>query len=382
MIAADGKGIGIVMLTPSFHPTIGGAEKQALELSKALASMGARVRVLTRRGAGLDAEDVVDGVPVHRVFACGGGLINAVAFLVSSFFFLLRRAADYEVIHVHLASSPALAACFAGKLLGKRVVVKVGGGRGIGEIAMSHRTLTGRMKLALLRRMKPRFVAVTEDLKDEMAEFGFGGGVRVVPNGVDTERYRPAREGEKVSLRAEFGWPPGTCFLYVGRLVDDKQLDLFLRTFASADRGGGGAFCALVGSGPEEARLRSAAKDSGLEGAVIFHPPAQRVERFYAAADVFILPSVSEGLSNALLEAMAAGLPVLGSRVGGTREAVVDGETGTLFEPTDAEGLKRAIELYSNDPELAVRQGRAAREAAVAKYSLRSVAERYREIYA
>ncbi|MFH2202522.1 MAG: glycosyltransferase family 4 protein [Elusimicrobiota bacterium] len=382
MSTRGGGMTGVVMLTPNFHPYVGGAEKQALELSKALSALGVRVQVLTRRVRGLRTEDEVSGIPVYRAFACGGGLVNAVTFLFSSFIYLLRRSAAYDVIHVHLAGSPAVAACLAGRLLGKRVVVKVGGGRGIGEIAMSRRTPAGRLKLLLLRRMKPRFVAVTEDLRREMMEFGFTDAVRVVPNGVDIGRYRPARADEKSALRADLEWPAGTCFLYVGRLAAEKQLDFFLRAFAAAMGGcAERAFCVFAGGGGEQARLRDVARAQGIADAVLFVPPTDRIERLYAAADVFVLPSVSEGLSNALLEAMAAGLPILGSRVGGTREVVKDGEAGTLFAVDDFDGLRRAVVRYVKGPGFAAEQGRIARREAEQKYSLASVAKRYLEIY-
>lgn len=370
----------VVMLTPGFYPSVGGAEKQALELSKALAARGARVLVLTRRAKGLPASGEAAGIPVRRTAAWGPGPLNALTFLCSSLFFLLRHAREYDVIHVHLAGSPAVAAALAGRLLGKAVVVKIGGGRGIGEIALSARTVLGRLKLALLKRLKPRLAAVTPDLLEELREHGLKDRARVVPNGVDCARYRPAGPGDRLSVRAGLGWPDGPCFLYTGRLAPEKRLDLFLEAFARA-AAGTAAFCVLAGAGPEEDALRRAAGRLGLAERVLFLPAVESVERLYAAADVFVLPSISEGLSNALLEAMASGLAVLASRVGGTAEAVADGVSGLLFpadRPGEMEGLIRRLLA---EPGLAARLGRVARETAVRRYSLESAADRYLELY-
>jgi glycosyltransferase involved in cell wall biosynthesis len=374
-------GIGVVMVTPNFYPYIGGAEKQALELSKRLLSTRARVWVLTRRVSGQSCEEMIEGVLVRRAFAAGRGLINAATFMASCLFHLMSKRSEYDVIHVHLAGSPAVAACLAGKLLMRKVIVKVGGGRGIGEIAMSRKTWTGRIKLSMFRLFRPQFVSVTEDLKEEMAQAGLTQKICVIPNGVDIERYRPGEKTQREAFRGRLGWPKGICFLYVGRLAAEKRLDMFLRAFSESAWEDSGSFCVFVGEGPEAEGLREAARISGIERRVYFYPPADDIERYYAAADVFVLPSVSEGLSNALLEAMSAGLAALASRVGGTREAVRDGETGMLFDLDDEASLRGFIRRYADSPETCEAHGRAARIAAVERYSLGRVAQRYLELY-
>lgn len=369
----------VLMLSPSFYPHLGGAEKQALELSKRLSVLGARVGVLTRRLPGLAAQEEIGGIAIRRVFCAGTGLVNSLTFLGAVFIRLILSRGDYDVVHVHLAGSPALAACLAGRLLGKKVVVKIGGGRGIGEIAASSRTFPGRIKLALLRRLAPVFIAVAEDLRREMLEAGMSGDIRVIPNGVDIVRYRPATRTQKEALREPLGWGRGLRFLYVGRLAREKRLEAFIEAFAAA--ADGEARLMLVGAGPEEERLKEAVRERGLGNRVLLRAPEENIARVYASADVFVLPSVSEGLSNALLEAMASGLAVLASRVGGTPEAVEDGETGILFDPRDAKAAAAGIRKFISEPELARRFGAAAREDAVSRYSLERVAKRYLEIY-
>ena len=99
----------VVMLTPNFHPHIGGAEKQALELSKALKARGVEVIVLTRRKKGLPTQELVSGIPVKRLAAFGkaGSLLDSALFLLSSFAFLAANAEEYDTVHVHLAGDPA-----------------------------------------------------------------------------------------------------------------------------------------------------------------------------------------------------------------------------------------------------------------------------------
>jgi glycosyltransferase involved in cell wall biosynthesis len=195
---------------------------------------------------------------------------------------------------------------------------------------------------------------------------------------VDLEVYRPAGPAEKAALRAGLGLPGGLLFVFVGRLSREKRLEPFLKAFEAALRGGTAASLAIAGAGPEEAALRRAAE--GLRGRVVFLPPTPDIAPVFRAADVFVLPSESEGLSNSLLEAMASGLAVLASRVGGTREAVEEERTGVLFEPGDAAELRMQLSRLMRDGRLVERLGRAAREAA-AGYSIEAAADRYRRIY-
>lgn len=378
--------LGVVMVSASFHPVVGGAEKQALELSAALKARGHDVRVATRRLPGLAAREEVRGVPVDRLWRAGrpGGLLDAASFMLSLSRYLLRRRREYSVIHAHLAGSPALAACVMGRLLGKKVFVKLGGGAGIGELAASSRTAAGRLKLRALAALKPQFLAVAKELSREAEKYLGPVSVHLLPNGVDTRRYKPAADAAvKAALRQSLGWPAkGLVFLYVGRFSPEKRLAQFAETWANqTKRAHGNFFFALVGSGAEQPAIESSIRFTRAQDRVKILGPRDDVQLVYQAADVFILPSSSEGLSNALLEAMACGLAPLASRVGGTPDAVEDGRAGLLFAPLDEAELKRQLGKLLERPELAMLLGPAARETAEKKFSLSALAERCELLY-
>ncbi|MBI5201390.1 MAG: glycosyltransferase family 4 protein [Elusimicrobia bacterium] len=373
----------VVMVSANFHPYIGGAEKQALELSRALRETGVEVTVLTRRILRLPASETLDGVLIRRLPAWGVGLVDSLVFMTSCFVWLLTHPGRYAAVHVHLAGSPALAACLAGRLLGKRVIVKLGGGKGIGELAASESSFAGRLKLKALAALGPQFVAVNRELVAELADHGLGGArVVIQPNGVDTRAYHPPSAEEKARLRIDLRMPPGLCFLYVGRLAPEKRLDLFVEELGRAlKEAPAEAYAVLVGKGDLEPMLREVAMASGLKGRVRFMPPTPEIMQLYRAADVFVLPSISEGLSNALLEAMASGLAVLASRVGGSAEAIVDGGSGFLFEPQDVATFRARIVQLLKNPGLAEKLGLRGRDDVLARFDLGAVARRYRELY-
>jgi glycosyltransferase involved in cell wall biosynthesis len=367
----------IVMVSAGFWPSIGGAERQALELSAALVARGHRVTVLTRRVGGLPARESVRGVEVRRL-PSPGGVLDAPAFLLGAFAWLMFFWTDWDAVHAHLAGSPALAAALAGRLLGRPALVKLGGGRGIGELAVSSKSAAGRAKLRVLGLLAPRFLAVVPDLAEEARAFLGEVPIEILPNGVDAERFRPLGAQERRALRAELGWDEGaTVFLYAGRFSWEKRLPWFLKIWRESS--GERSLAALAGSGPETGAVEAEAAASF--GRVEVLAAREDTAGLYAAADVFVLPSVSEGLSNALLEAMASGLATLGSRVGGTAETVLDGRTGLLFDRDDEAGLRAAIKRLETEPGLALRLGTAARAEAESKYAMGRVVARLEELY-
>ncbi|MDP3542081.1 MAG: glycosyltransferase family 4 protein [Elusimicrobiota bacterium] len=360
----------VVMVSAGFWPAVGGAERQALELARALRARGADAIVLTRRVGGAAPREEVLGVPVRRLPVFGTGAVDSLSFLLGVLGWLLKHGGSCDAIHAHLAGSPALAAALAGRWLGKPVLVKLGGGRGIGELAASSRTVLGRLKLALLASLKPRFLAVVPDLAEEAREHLPGAAIEVLPNGVDVDRFRPVSPEEKQALRERLGWS-GTVFLYTGRLSWEKRLPWFAKIWEKASAGRDASLI-IVGAGPEvipeSPRVRVL-------------PPVDDTAELYAAADVFVLPSVSEGLSNSLLEAMASGLPVVASAVGGTAQVLEDGKTGLLFDKDDEKKAVQQIERILNDNESRTRIGAAARLEVERRYALPIVVERLLDLY-
>jgi glycosyltransferase involved in cell wall biosynthesis len=366
------------MVSAGFWPAVGGAERQALELSAALVERGHRVTVLTRRLPGTLKREVVRGVNVRRLPGPALGALDASAFLVGALGWLLLHWTEWDAVHAHLAGSPALAAAAAGRLLGRPALVKLGGGRGIGELAVSSRTALGRAKLAALAALRPRLLAVVPDLADEARGFLKGAEIEVLPNGVDVGRFAPVDAARKRALRAELGWDADAAvFLYTGRFSPEKRLPWFLRLWRAA--AGPRALAVLVGDGPERSAIETEAAQSGGRARVL--DARGDLADLYAASDAFFLPSTSEGLSNALLEAMASGLAPLGSRVGGTAETVEDGRTGLLFDRDDEAGLAAAAKRLAVEPGLAARLGAAARADVLARFSLERVVARLETLY-
>jgi glycosyltransferase involved in cell wall biosynthesis len=188
--------------------------------------------------------------------------------------------------------------------------------------------------------------------------------------------------GIRERLRGELGVPPEAgLVLAVGRLNAEKGQSLLLQAAPAVLSRCPGTVFALAGDGPLRGALEQQAAQLGIAGQVRFLGVRQDVPALLAAADLFVLPSRSEGMPNALLEAMAAGLPVVSFEVGGVGEVLVHGVTGLLVPPEDADGLARAmLALLENEQERR-RLGAAARERIRANHNMENMCLQYRLLF-
>lgn len=374
------------MLSQTFYPAIGGAEKQALELSRALAARGVKVTVLTRRIEGARAEEMMDGVSVLRLAVLGSGILDSFAFMVKSFFYLLKHAPEYDVVHVHLASSPAVAAVLAGRLTGKRTVIKLGGGKGVDEISLSMNTLPGRLKLKFFQWAGPELLVMNGEVYDWLKGGAAFSGLKLArfKNGVDTGRYSPFSYQEKISAKAALGFDNSTIFLFVGRLSPEKRVKEFVEVWAeffAEEMLKPKMRLVIVGKGPERESIEQAVRDLGVSETVALAGAKDDLRLYYGAADVFVLPSISEGLSNSMLEAMASGMAIMAGNVGGARDAVEEGINGFLFDPVNRQAIKACLKKLMSDKTMPLRMGERSREIAVKKYSMARVLDELIEVY-
>jgi sugar transferase (PEP-CTERM/EpsH1 system associated) len=252
--------------------------------------------------------------------------------------------------------------------------------------------LTGQAwKPALLRRLHSplvdRYVVVSKDLERFLQQkIGIRPDrITQIYNGVDTERFLPGPPDRDI------GWPPGfegegvLRFGIVGRIQPVKDHATLLRSIAllmarqPALRAR--ARLVIVGDGPLVAELRDLAQTLGIADIVWLPGSSDRVPQWLRSLDVFVLASQNEGISNTILEAMASGLPVVASRVGGNVELVAEGRTGLLVAPGNVEQLAGALARYATDETLRREHGQAARRLALERFSLAAMMGSYQAVY-
>jgi len=233
-----------------------------------------------------------------------------------------------------------------------------------------------------------RFVTVSRDLERYLVDRVGIAASRVTQlcNGVDTERFRARRFDDRLPAGCPFDrarhWLVGT----VGRMDPVKDQVTLVRAFARAlidspsarDR----MRLVLAGDGPIRSDVERAVEEAGIRRLVWFAGDRSDVADLLRQLDCFVLPSLGEGISNTILEAMASGVPVIATRVGGNSELVSDGYTGVLVEPADSSGLAGRILDYFLDPGLGRRHGAGGRQRAVREFSLQGMVDRYHDLYA
>jgi glycosyltransferase involved in cell wall biosynthesis len=188
--------------------------------------------------------------------------------------------------------------------------------------------------------------------------------------------------GEETSLRAELGFAPSdVVFGFVGRFVPIKNVSMLVRAFAGAAASAPRARLMLVGDGELRDDAERLVSGFGLAGRVRFTGWRRDIKAIYGALDVGVLASRSEGTPLALIEAMAAGKPVIATRVGGVADVVADGRTGLLVEDDDEAGLAAAMTRLAEDPGLRCRMGQEARRQIASRFALEPLTTRLIALY-
>ena len=346
---------------------LGGTERQMAEIAKALDRSQFDPRVGCFRPTGLRADDLrAAGVPIVHFpvpsLASVKGALRIAAYI-----------REQGIRLVHTFDTPAnLYGVPAARLAGSAVVLSSQ------RVDRALWPAVYRHGLRLTDRLVDGIVVNCEFLRRHLRdeEKVPAGLIHLCYNGIDTRAFQPLRGARPDALRS--------ASLVVGvvcGLRPEKGLETLLDAFAAVRSLVPGMKLAIVGSGPCLADLQDRARVLGILPDCVFEPGTSRVADWLHAIDIFVLPSLSEALSNALMEAMACGCCVVASRVGGNPELVAHGETGMLFEPRDAAGLAQVLRLAVCDP---ARRGEMALNAARLipnRFSLEAAARGMGEIY-
>jgi sugar transferase (PEP-CTERM/EpsH1 system associated) len=286
---------------------------------------------------------------------------------------------------IHTRNGPGLPAQLVAALAGVRLRVHAEHAR---ELAKAGRVgFRGKALRRLLRPLIDHFIAVSSDLEQWLIEAIGAAPNRVtqIANGVDSVQFHP-RLGPAASVG-----PPG--FMHdgvfvigsAGRMDDSANhvtlVEAFLRLIASPHPAHQRLRLMVIGDGPTRSECQAMLNRAGAAGRAWLPGARSDIPQLLRAMDLFVLPSLVEDRSNAILEAMASGLPVVASAVGVNSELVHPGFTGILVPPMSAELLAAAVADYCRIPEMAARHGARARSQVIARHSMPAMARDYLAVY-
>ena len=375
------------------YPTFGGSGVVATELGKALAGRGHTVHFIAY-ALPLRLEHMVENVYFHEVRVNTYPLFEypPYALALASKMIDVAQHEGLDLLHVHYAIPHATSAVLARDILrGKGLKIPV-----VTTLHGTDITLVGKdpgFKPVVEHAIDTSdgVTAVSDWLRRETFDsFDVSSEIEVVPNFVDTERFRRqpkdhfkravAPDGERLIAHV-------SNFRKVKRAVD--AVEVFARLHAQGAwpeghaRHGqpGGVKLLMVGDGPDRAASEAAARDAGVWNDVRFIGKQEPVEEILSIADLFLMPSASETFGLAALEAMACGVPVVSTDVGGLPEVNVEGETGFLRPIGDVEGMTAAARTVLTQPDLHARMAEAARRVAVERYDIDRIVPQYEAHY-
>ena len=390
----------VLIVSNTYPPAdISGVGALVWELAHRLGPAGHHVRVLTREAPGDDPYAV----------GTGGGKMGY-PFRAALRFLSLARRERYDLVHVHESDGvfvvlawwlcrllrmapgrPRLVSTLQVSYRRERLCVRpISDGEGVVSRPTSDERVFARFRAPahalfgrIIASLSDALVAPSRVTRSELVEDYGGRGVYVIENGIDPSivaydesRHREVAAAEGASEGA--GTEPVT-LLYVGRLRTRKAVAVLLEAIRRLIDEGEEAELVVIGGGEQLDELRRRAAALALDDACRFLGPLPRAEvvGWYVRADVYCLPSIYEGFPVAILEAMAAGLPVVSTTVSGIPEAVEHGTTGLLVPPEDADALAGALRRLVCDASLRRSMGLAGRQRVMEHFTIDTIAERY-----
>lgn len=358
----------ILVINYEFPPLGGGAGNVAAYIARHVASQGVKVAVLTSHFRGLPRKEVIDGYVIHRVpvlrrhvYRCS--LYEMLSFVVNSIIPSWRLARQFrpDLVHIHSGFPTGPLGYWLKVTLGIPYIMTLHGGEVPGflpeEVGTLHKILAPATRTVW--KAASAVIAVSEGLRDLSLQAVPGVNIQVIPNGVDCQYFSPAavcleQREQDTPLR----------LLFVGRVVRQKGLSYLLDALAAIHSQGITNWrLRIVGDGPMCPRLKAQATQHGIDRMVEFPGwlPFEEIPEEMRLADLFVLPSIVEGMPLVLLQAMACGLPVVATSVPGSVDLVFPGKNGLLVPPKNSIALTEALVSLLTDEAVRKRMGKYSR---------------------
>ncbi len=359
--------MNILLLTSHFDT--GGITSYVTILSAGLRRAGHRVIVVS---AGGDAVGVLErsGVRHVRVDIRVKSEAHPKIYLALPRLAALIRAEGIDIIHAQTRVTQVMAFCL-GRMTGKPFVS----------------TCHGFFRPRWFRKTFPCWgqgaIAISRGVREHLIkDFNVDpDSVHLVPNGIDMSCYTFTDEVLRRQKRAQWSVDGSPVIGIIARLSDVKGIDVLIRAMPSVVASFPNARLMIVGQGPQENDLRTLVNQLGLEKNVSFRFTVQSTADILPAFDVFVMPSLQEGLGLSVMEAMAAGIPVVASNVGGLPDLVKDGQTGFLTPAGDSAALGKRIKGMLGDPARALNMARAGRALIEKEFNSQCMVEGTMKVY-
>ena len=373
--------LAITICSRRFVPDGGGTEFHTYRLATSLAKRGTKVTVVTGRYQGRPKTETKQGFLIRRLFI--GKYVPVVhefIFQLSFLWYLIRYRNEYDIVQLSHTQLSALVAVVVAKLTGKPVVTRNSTAGENGDLSSWASVPFGKRLLRLTADRVDAAVAVSAVTKDEFMKVGVPKQkIHLIQNSVEIPAVGPV---DVVELRHRLELlQEAFIVIFVGRLSSVKAPGELLAAWTRFSRHFADTQLIFLGEGELAGDLQKQVVQDGLVERVRFLGRVDNVDDYLFAADTFVLPSISEAMPNALLEAMAVGLPVIASAVGGITDVVEHRQNGLLYASGDVKDLADRLLELARSPKLRAKLGASARQSVLEEYDLEQMTDRYLALY-
>ena len=381
--------VSVLMITGVYYPEVNGAANQCRQLVGALKEKVSFKVLTTTRNSNLPRRCKVDGIDVFRIVVGQRSVFKSIFTIPDFVSFFLSNRNEFQIVHLHGFTKKSMLLVSLAKVFRKKVIVLL---TSVGHD--DHQSMKDRgflinrffSRADLYVGLSPRFYSIYESMGSKEEHF------RLIPNGVDSSRFCPVTNEEKAILRYHLRLPGKMkLIVFVGHFSREKCPDILFEAWKCflLDKFPDTGIVFVGSTNPDHYEVdtyvvkevkRLARTYQGKR--IFFVERTHETEKYYQAADIFVMPSLREGLPNAMLEAMSCELPVVVSRLEGVTDWVVENDVnGLLISPGNGGELSEALIRLLGDSELSNMLGKKARKTIKKRFRVEEMAGKYEKLY-
>ncbi len=374
------KQISIAFVNHTFLPeTYGGAEHQTLRLNLDLHTKNIRTIILSPRlKKETPKQNYIENIFIKRFkvnnFPNLGGkyIFSFFIWSIKIIYWLVKNSNKFDIIHIIHGRLHSVPAIFAAKILKKPVLVKLGrGGEKYFDInVVNNKKIIGPFFAKFILRNVSGWIANSKLIEDDLKKYNIDEvNIHKIYNGINIKNIRINK------FRKE------KTFVVVGRLEEEKCCEQIINIFSKIPENFN-AKLIFLGDGSQQKYLESLTDKLNQTHRIIFKGASDNVKKYLTNSDFYLSASVSEGMSNSLLEAMALGIPALVSNVSGIEEIIIDNKNGFIFEPLDEKGLyEKLINAINCSEKDYIKLSRLASEHILQNFSINKISDKHIKLY-
>ncbi|MEO7540199.1 MAG: glycosyltransferase family 4 protein [Pyrinomonadaceae bacterium] len=380
------KSLSVCMLVTDLDAPTGGVQRNSRLLLGEFNKRGLATFVCARNYYGLEGDETKDGTVYHRspVFGSSRSL-NGVLYMIDTFLWLVLNRSKYDVLHCQQMFGPTMVAAVVGYFTGKPIVTRTTLSGETGEAAAIRELPFASVRLRLIKRVT-KWIALTSEMKRELETLDIPANkIKIIYNGTEIPESGAFDADARGKMRADLGLEYPHIVVFSGRLSKEKNLDVLLNAWKLVCDQVPESHLLLLGEGGSyrsvEEEVREQARKLNIDDNVHFLGHVPNAKDYLIASDLFVLPTVAEGMSNSLVEAFACGTAIVATNIPANSEICEDGVNSILVPVADVGRLADAIINVLLSPELAASMAKAARNKAEQALSLDKMVESYIDTY-